>query len=72
MSGHSGEGPRDPFEAAEVELKRGSDGARRTPCDGCGSADESSLIGPEGTDLLLCDDCLRSCAESAEVLDRAE
>jgi hypothetical protein len=52
------------------ELKRGSDGARRKPCDGCGTADESSLIGPEGTGLLLCDECLLSCAESAEVLDR--
>jgi hypothetical protein len=52
------------------ELKHGSDGARRTPCDGCGTADESSLIGPEGTDLLLCDECLLSCAESAEVLKR--
>ena len=67
----SAEDPRDPFVSAEGGLKRGTDGIRRTPCDGCGSADESSLISPQGVDLLLCDDCLRKCAESAEVLDRA-
>jgi hypothetical protein len=66
----SGGDPRDPFEAADAELARGSDGARREPCDGCGTADEPSLISPEGVDVLLCDDCLRSCAEAAEVLDR--
>lgn len=52
----------------DYELKTGSDGVSRRPCDDCGSADESSLVKAERSSLYLCDDCRRRIAESAEVL----
>lgn len=33
------------------------DAIERTPCDSCGTTDESALEGPTGTTKLLCSDC---------------